>query len=294
MRGRFWVAALVIGALSFFGVRGIVQQIFEEDLTGARTAMQDIVVKAETAIALASDATAKAKATAERAQSDIEAIRRDVAATQKQLAAYTETLAEIEKRADTVNISFQEIQLSIAEVDAGATTLTEGSIQALLERVKEIESTVAGMAESVDYVTATGESVALAQAKLVSETGRRLNDVKAKSAFSVWMWVVHVDEAHGSRIVEKIKELGFPIATRDIGSSFNVFNNLPWDKEDDIDAIEAGTVIIRVASDAPENTVAYANEIRAALATSTDPPVVVVRDPDTSPHGVVVTVKPQT
>lgn len=292
LRGRFWVSAIVIGVLSFFGVRGVVQQVFEEDLKETRKATLDIVVKAETVTALATDATIKAKAVAERAESDIEEIRQDIAATQQQLATYAKTLEEIEKRAETVKVSFKNIQIRVAEVDASATTLTRRSIDTLLDRVKVVESTISDLAEKLNYVTPSGDSVATVQAKVASESELRLKDIEERSVFTIYMWISHLDEAKQLIILEKLSELGFAIPYKGLQDIRSEFKGLQWEPRHDIDSIESGTFIVRINESATDNIIAYAKEVQQVLSSLTDRKVLLFKTKSTSSSGAVVTVKP--
>lgn len=291
MKARFWVAAIMIGALSFFGVRGVVQQVFEEDLNDARSMTRDIVVKAETAIALASDATGKAKTASEKVQSEIDLVRTEITATKEQLATYAKTLAEIEQRANTVGVTFQEIELRIGKVSAGTRKLTQGSFDTLLTRVEKIETTVADLATNVGYVTPSGESVASVQRRVVAESENRLFDIKQRSDFSVYLWIADADETRKNQIVKTIESLNFPIATSDQEIGSYPFSNLTYADKPEFQSIKEETLVVSVTENPTEETVAFATELLQALGKSTRMPTKFYKG-ETIPGGAIIAIKP--
>jgi hypothetical protein len=286
MRTRFWFAAILIGALSFFGVRGVVQQVFEGDLRDARQATQEIIVKAETAVALATDATAKAKAASDVVQAEADLMKAEIANLRREMDANASTIAEIEKRAENVTVSFNSIELRIADVKAGATTLTQGSVDAMLGRVRELESTLAEIAETVGFRKPTGETVATAQAVVATESERQLNDVLAKSEFSVWTWLWRVDPELRTQILETIKKLGFPIT--DVDDETYDFDRMVREEPGIDEGVAPGSIVLKINSNASTETLTYTEEIRAALEQSLSATVSVIKSPDTGNGGVQV------
>jgi hypothetical protein len=285
MRSRFWVAAVVVGALSFFGVRGIVQQVFDEDLKDARDATQAIIVEAETAIALASDATSKAKLAAEQVQSEINTIRKDLRATQDQLARYGATLEEIEERAGRVTATFEKIDIRIAQVQGGATTLTQGSVEALVARLQKVEAAVADLAEGADYRTATGEPLAVVQSRVAQETERKL----ARAAFPIYLWIGDLTELDRAAIISTTQGGGFLIATPEAEIGAYGCGGLA-ECRDNRD-VEPGCVVLSIHPNRSAPTVAFTEEI-ASLLEAADRCARIVEDGGTVDPGVVVAVKP--
>jgi hypothetical protein len=285
MRSRFWVAAVVVGALSFFGVRGIVQQVFDEDLKDARSATQAIIVEAETAIALASDATGKAKLAAEQVQSEIDTIRKDLHATQDQLARYGAMLAEIEQRAGRVTASFEKIDIRIAQVQGRATAQTQGSVEALVLRLQKLEAAVADLAEGTGYVTATGEPLAVVQSRTAQETERKL----ARAAFPIYLWIGDVAEHDRAAIISTIRGGGFLLATPEADIGTYGCDGLV-ECRDNRD-VEPGCVVLSIHPNRSAPTVAFTEEI-ASLLEAAGRCARIVEDGGTVDPGLVVAVKP--
>lgn len=80
-RVRFWGAAVVIAVISFFGVRGIVQQVFDVDLKQAREQTTQIIIQASTAAALAKNAAERAGNAADDVEKDFSALKAELAAS---------------------------------------------------------------------------------------------------------------------------------------------------------------------------------------------------------------------
>ncbi len=97
-KGRFWFVAILVGAVTVFGVRGVVKQVFDDEIGDIRDESRDIVIEAKVAVGLADAAARNAKKASEEARTEIDTLRTALVGLKKTAKDTGEELAELQNK----------------------------------------------------------------------------------------------------------------------------------------------------------------------------------------------------
>lgn len=292
-RVRFWGAAIIVATVSFFGVRGIVQQVFEGELRVARDETRGIIVEAATATALAKAAADEARLAAEGVERDIRLVKQELEETRALIERQAALLQEVESRAANVDVSFQKIELRIASVRSGAQTLTQGPIDAVLARVAAVEKRLAGFAEESGSSTSAAELAETSRSESEA-TSTRLKTLESRSAYAVYLFLSDAPEDRIEELVGIIDRNEFPIANLEyLGDPEMNYGFLLEEPLMEIDNIPVGEVVFSISPEMPREFHAWIGDLKGVIEEQSDFSVTIVPDSSTGDAGVNVGIRPQ-
>ncbi|MDJ0826155.1 MAG: hypothetical protein QNJ16_11690 [Rhodobacter sp.] len=292
-RARFWVAATVIAVVGFFGIRGVVQQVFEGDLKLAREQTTSITVDAVAATTLAETAAQRASSAADEVEAEIAVLRNEIEDLRKLTIRQSEQLERFKGRAESVELIFQDIEVRIEAVRSGAQNLTTGSIDAVLARVAAVETAIAKLAEeggTTEIVRVLSD--AREEASQVSE--EQLEQVRLRSQFQIYPWLWDAPPEMRDKLLAIIEDNRFPITNKklmfDPKYEFSAFAESA--DPSDLENLRPGTVVFGVSNTPDEGLTEWLQDLITVVVAGGGFSVEVVERPSTVDYGVIMGFKP--
>jgi hypothetical protein len=194
IKHRFWVVALLLAVLGFFGVNQLARVFIEKELVKAQTE----VLEAVKAAALAKKAT-------------------DDAGTQTE--TYARTVGDLQSKAQAVDGQFLQVRQRIEEDSRNVKVGAQRDAQVLTDRVVRLEQLVGRVADasraSQEAVDAYRKDISAKQAAAQTEAKRFAEN----SEYRVTVYFGEIHKAVAARAVDTLAAAGFKASSSPLSFS---------------------------------------------------------------------------
>lgn len=157
-RNRFWLVALLIAGLTFFGVKSVVRDVLEDDVRTVRQETSSVIAEAKTAAALTTDATKQAKEAAIGVQQEIKMLSNEVSQFEKKLEEATNNATHLKEMLSNTRKQADEIATKFSEISSGNTMISK-QLQGQVDKLKNAMLIVAAKGDQNTEVISLAEKI---------------------------------------------------------------------------------------------------------------------------------------